>query len=151
LASSASPPDSEVVMKRLYLATVLGVLALLSLSYFKNTFSYKSKTLKWRVGKSIIDCSLILLAAAYLPALLVGWTVGWLTRFVRSRGIQVTLAILLGIAFDSITGIALELVCILAVWSVDLLTGSQGIYGWWKNGPPDNFMPYLSTPKQQNS
>jgi hypothetical protein len=136
-------------MKKLWAARVAGLLALLGLSYWKNRFSYrKHRSNKWVVGKSIVDWVVVVLSAMYCPALLVGWTVGWITRPITSRGIQITLAILSGIALSSIGGVALEVLCVLAICSVDLLTGAKGVYGWWKLGPPDNFMPYLKAKNQ---
>ncbi len=130
-------------MKKLYAAMVLGVMALYGLAFWKNSKSYIYKSRNWRLGKSAIDCSLVITAALYLPALLVGWTVMWLARPIQRRGIQVTLAIVLGILLSSIGGIALEVLCVLGIFAVDLLTGYQGVYGWWKLGPPEEFLPTL--------
>jgi|SRR5271166_802441 len=132
-------------MKRLYAAVCVGVLALYGLAFWKNTRSYSFKTTNWRLGKSAIDCILVVLSAIYLPALLVGWVVMWLTKPINTRGVQITLAVILGIIFSSIGGVALEVLCILSIFAVDLLTGSQGVYGWWKTGPPSTFMPNLVT------
>lgn len=138
-------------MKRLYLAMTAGIVILYSLCVWKNTISYGFKTIQWRLVKSAIDCGIIVLAALYLPALLIGWCTMWLTRPITKRGVQITLAILLGVAFGTIGGVALEALCLLSVFAVDLLTGQQGIYGWWKANPPDTFMPYLESyrPKQR--
>lgn len=130
-------------MKKLYAAACVGILALYGLAFWKNTKSYSFKTTNWRLGKSAIDCILVVLSALYLPALLVGWVVMWLTRGFQRRGVQITLAVMLGIIFSSIGGVALEVLCVLAIFAVDLLTGSQGIYGWWKTGPPEHFMSNL--------
>lgn len=130
-------------MKKLYAAMTIGVLALFGLAYWKNTFSYSFKSINWRLGKSAIDCILVVLSALYLPALLVGWVVMWLTRPIQRRGIQITLAVILGIIFSSVGGVALEVLCVLSIFAVDLLTGKQGCYGWWTDGPPANFMPEL--------
>lgn len=130
-------------MRKLYIARIVGLLALFSLAYWKNSFSYPSKPVRWRIGKSCVDWILVVASAIYMPAFLIGWTVTWLVRQVHSRGIQVSLAIFFGIIFGSISGIALEILCVLGIISVDLLTGSKGVYGWWKSGPPNNFLPIL--------
>lgn len=130
-------------MKKFYIGMYLGILGLFALALWKNSHSYSLKPRKWRIVKSIIDTATVICAAVYLPALLVGWTVMWLTRPIRRRGIQLTLALILGIAFSSVGGVLLELLCVLGIFSVDLLTGRQGIYGWWTSGPPVNFMPSL--------
>ena len=136
-------------MKRLYIAAAAGIALLLSLAYWKNSFSYKSKPRNWRIGKSIIDCVLVVLSALYLPALLVGWCVMWLTRPIRRRGIQITLAVIVGIALASIGGVALEILCILGIFAVDLLTGKQGLHGWYHQHIPDTFLPSLKNHKSE--
>lgn len=130
-------------MRRLQVVMGLAVAALLGLVFWKNTYSYSFKTIKWRLAKSLADTTLIVLAAIYTPAMLVVWNVMWLTRFISRRGIQVTLSVILGIILGSVGGIFLELLAVLAVFSVDLLTGSQGIYGWWRQAIPDTFLPSL--------
>lgn len=131
-------------MRKLYAVSIAGVVALLGLTWLKNTYSYGLKSIKWRMGKTVIDASLIILAALYFPALLVSWIVMWLSAPIQRRGIQVTLAVLLGIAFSSIGGVALEVLCVLAIFAVDLLTGNRGFYGWYKQPIPDNFIPSLN-------
>lgn len=130
-------------MKKIYIAMTVGVVALFGLACWKNWKSYPFKSRNWRLGKSAIDCILVMLSALYLPAVLVGWTVMWLTRSIQRRGIQITLAVILGILFSSIGGVALEILCVIGIFAVDILTGTQGIYGWWKNGPPEAFLPSL--------
>jgi hypothetical protein len=134
----------DTTMKRLYLAMTAGIAVLFAIAYWKNTVSYAVKSAKWRAGKSAIDCCFVVLAALYLPPFLVGWCTMWLTRPLKRRGIQMSLAILLGVLFSTIGGIALEVLCVLAIFAVDLLTGEQGIYGWWRQRPPAQFMPYLA-------
>lgn len=130
-------------MKKLYLAALAGITALLGLAWWKNSKSYSFKSKQWRLVKSAIDTALVVSAAIWLPALLVGWVVMWLTRPLNRRGVQITVAVILGIVFSSIGGVALEVLCVLAIFAVDLLTGTQGVYGWWKVGPPDTFMSSL--------
>lgn len=122
----------------------LGVAGLFAIAWWKNAKSYSWKSIDWRIGKSTVDVFLVVLAALFAPALLVGWTVMWLTRGVRRRGIQVTLAVILGIIFSSISGVALEVLCVLGIFGVDLLTGKQGLYGWWKETIPSDFLPGLA-------
>lgn len=131
-------------MRKLYVAAFTAAATLFGLVYLKNRFSYGYKSLRWRLAKSLADTVLIIAAANYVPALLVGWTVMWVTRPIKRRGIQVTLAVLAGMAFGAIGGVWLEVLCLLAVFSVDLLTGSQGVYGWWTERIPETFMPYLN-------
>lgn len=137
-------------MKKVWFARTAGLLALLGLSYWKNSYSYKSyKSTRWCVGKSVIDWALVVLSALFCPALLVGWSVAWITRPVQSRGIQITLAVISGIALSSIGGTALEALCVLGVFSVDLLTGFNGLYGWYKKPIPESFMSFLNVPDKK--
>ena len=131
-------------MKKLYIMGALGSAVLYALAFWKNTKSYSWKSVQWRWGKSAIDTTLVLLAAFYMPALLVAWAVIWMTRGITRRSVQITSAVLLGITFSAVGGVALETLCILGIFSVDLLTGSQGIYGWWKKPIPKDFLPSLS-------
>lgn len=140
-----------MVVKRFYLAVGAGILALFGLAYWKNNISYRHKRVRWRIGKSVVDCSLVVLSAVYLPALLVSWSVMWLTRPLKQRGVQMTIAVILGVVFGTISGVALEILCLLGIVSVDLVTGEQGLYGWWRNGPPNSFMPFLVEKKNVNS
>lgn len=134
-------------MRKLYAIRLVGLLALFGLSYWKNTYSYSFKPLKWRLVKSLADASLVALAAIFLPALLVGWIVMWLTRGINRRGVQVTIAVILGVFLGSIGGVVLEALCVLATFAVDLVTGNRGVYGWWVKGPPSSFMPSFSEEK----
>lgn len=131
-------------MKKLYVAQAIGVILLFTLCLWKNGISYKLKPTRWRVWKSLADTTVICLSALLFPPLLVGWAVLWLTRGLRTRALQVSLAIALGITFGVVSGVALEVLCLLSVFSVDLLTGAQGLYGWITKPIPDDFLPSWS-------
>lgn len=137
-------------MRRLYLARAVGVLALLGALFYKNDFSYPKKSPKWKCVKSSADCALIVLSANYFPALLVSWAVLLVTRKIRSMGLRVTAAVLCGFAFNTIGGVALEVLCALSVVSVDLVTGANGIYGNWKVQPPPEFLAWARARKSQS-
>ena len=136
-------------MKRLYVVGVVGSLVLFAIALFKNGKSYSWKSAQWRWTKSGIDTALVLLAAFYMPALLVAWAVIWVTRGITRRSVQITSAVILGIAFGAVGGVALEVLCVLGIFSVDLLTGSQGIYGWWKKPIPKEFLPSLNSQQHE--
>jgi hypothetical protein len=130
-------------MKKVYIMGALGSVLLYALAFWKNSKSYSWKSAQWRWTKSGIDTALVLLAAFYMPALLVAWAVIWVTRSINRRSLQITAAVILGIAFSAVGGVALEVLCILGIFSVDLLTGAQGIYGWWTKPVPKEFLPSL--------
>lgn len=130
-------------MKKLYIFGSIGAVLLYALAFWKNSKSYSWKSVQWRSGKSAIDTALVLLAVFYMPALLVAWAVIWVTRGITRRSLQITSAVALGVAFSAVGGVALEVLCILGIFSVDLLTGAQGIYGWWTKPIPTDFIPGL--------
>ena len=135
-------------MKKLYITGAIGGILLYALAFWKNSKSYSWKSAQWRWGKSAIDTALVLLAAFYMPALLVAWAVVWLTRSITQRSMQITSAIVLGIAFSAVGGVALEVLCVVGIFSVDLLTGAQGVYGWWRKPIPETFLPELNSAKR---
>lgn len=130
-------------MKKLYALQAVGVAVLLGLCWWKNSFSYPLQSKKWIALKSLLDGSLIITCALYLPAMLVAWAVLLLTRTIKGDGLRVTASVLIGIFFGTISGLALEVLCAFSVISVDLVTGAQGAWGRWRQGPPNTFMAWL--------
>lgn len=131
-------------MRRLYIFGAVGSMLLYVLAFWKNTKSYSQKSVQWRGIKSAADVSLVLLAAVFLPGLLMAWTVIWVIKGVKSPGIKTTLAVVTGVVLSAVSGVALEVLCVLGIFSVDLVTGSSGIYGWWIQPIPEKFMPSLN-------
>jgi hypothetical protein len=128
-------------MKRLYIATSVAIAALFAISVWKNHVCYGFKSWTWQIVKSVIDTTLVVASALYSPAFLVSWSVAWFSRpFVKSGYMQLTIGVAAGILFHSIGGIALEVLCITGIFSVDLTTGMLGAYGWWLQGPPETFL-----------
>jgi hypothetical protein len=138
-------------MKRLYILGTIGAVILYGLAFWKNAKSYSWQPLQWRCIKSAADTTLVLLAAFYMPGLLIAWTVIWVVRGIKSPGMKTTFAVLIGVLLGSISGVALEILCILGICSVDLLTGQAGIYGWWTQPIPQDFMSSLNTPLENTS
>jgi hypothetical protein len=132
-------------MKKLYIYGAIGSLALYAFAFWKNTKSYSLKSVQWRGIKSLADVSLVLAAALYLPGLLITWTVIWAIKGVKSPGIKTTIAVVTGVLLSAISGVALEVLCVLGICSVDLLTGANGIWGWWTEPIPAKFVPSLRT------
>jgi len=130
-------------MRKVYIAIIVGFLGLFGLAFLKNRYSYPSKSTNWKLGKSLVDTSLVIASALYAPALLIGWCSYWLTRFINRRSVQITLAILASVLFGTIGGVALEILCVIGVLAVDTLTGEQGLYGWLKEPIPKDFVPSL--------
>lgn len=127
-------------MKKIYTLGASFGLLLFILALWKNSKSYSLKPRSWRIYKSITDTSIVILSALYMPAILVGLTVGWLVRPITRKGIQTVLGILCGLAVGVVSGFALELICITGIFAVDLLTGKAGFYGWWSDAIPEQFM-----------
>jgi hypothetical protein len=111
-------------------AAAIAVLA--GLLFWKNSSLYPSKSRRWCAGKSFADLALILVAAAYLPALLITWCVMWITKPIKSPGLRATAGILvgavLGLLSTAATGV-MELVVLVSAFAIDIVTGHGGFLG----------------------
>lgn len=112
-------------MKTIGALLVAGLALLGGLLFWKNTQSYRRKSVWWRAGKSAIDMGLIVVMAARLPALLVGWCVLWITRPIQNSALKTTLAIIAGIAFGLMGAYYMEALIFFSVFAIDLVTGAN--------------------------
>lgn len=131
-------------MRKLRALQAAGIALLLGLCWWKNWYSYRQQSTIWRLVKSVADCSLIVLVAQFIPGMLVAWAVLLVTRPIKSEGLRITVAVVTGIFFGAISGVALEVLCAFSAISIDLVTGANGIWGKWKQGPPDSFLSSLN-------
>lgn len=120
-----------------WIAFWIGALGLLAgLVFWNNCRIYKAKRLRWKLGKSLADWAIIVLLAARLPALLIGWSVLWVVRPVKHPAIRTTMAVLAGLAFSLVGAKAIELLIVSSVFSIDLITGRAGFLGNWDKAGP---------------
>lgn len=101
------------------------------LLFWRNRSSYPEKSRKWNLGKSCVDFAIIASAAAWLPALLIAWSVLWLTRPIETPAYRMTMAVVSSLALGVLGAGAMEAIVIMSVFSIDLLTGRQGFLGHW--------------------
>ncbi|MGC1580447.1 MAG: hypothetical protein WA766_03135 [Candidatus Acidiferrales bacterium] len=113
---------------KLYWAAL--VAALLGVCYFKNTRNYRNKTTTWKAGKSLIECGLLVLAAAFAPILLAIYGSMLITQKIQRPAIRVGVGFLTGIGLTLLLSSFLELVVLLGVFSIELLSGD--FLGYWQ-------------------
>jgi hypothetical protein len=109
---------------------------LLGLLFWKNTKSYAQRSRLWRLGKSLVDFALILMAAIRLPALLIGWCVLWATRPIKHPALKATVAVIAGLLFGLAGHAAMEILVLCSVFAVDLVTGRAGFLRRWEESKP---------------
>lgn len=120
-------------------AWATAIALLLGLVWWKNKRSYRERSWRWRLSKTLIDTGLIILAAARLPMLLVTWAVLWLIRPIRSPGLKATLGVILGTSLGLMTAAGtgiMEILVIFSAFSIDLITGNGGFLKYWKMTEP---------------
>ena len=57
--------------------------ALFGLLFFKNSRGYMDKTRRWYLGKSIIECILLVMAAMWMPAILVVYCSMYFVQWIK--------------------------------------------------------------------
>lgn len=114
-------------MRRAFI-THIGILlgALFGLVYWHNCWAYQERTWKFKLFKSCVDWSLITLLAWRLPAMLVAWGVYWLVRPIKDRAVAITISVFAGMALSSLNMWLVEGLCLISVFAVDLITGTNG-------------------------
>jgi hypothetical protein len=90
--------------------------------YFKNIHNHPDKTGQWRLGKTAIECILLILAAAFMPAILVIYASFYFTRNIKRPGFKMVAGVAIGTSLMMIVGWALEILVLIGVFSIDLLS-----------------------------
>jgi len=111
-----------------YIALLLT--ALFAAVLCKNCLAYRRKSLKFKLFKSICDWSIISFLSWKLPVLLVAWAVNLVVRPITSHNMKITVAVFVGMLFNSISISALEVLALVSVFSVDIITGNCGFLGY---------------------
>lgn len=103
-----------------------------SLLFWQNSKIYRGRSILWRVGKSIIEIGIILLSALRLPVILISWCTLWITRPIKTIWIKVTVATIAGLILGLLGMYALEALIIIAIFSIDDITGErEGFLNNW--------------------
>lgn len=87
------------------------------------------------MGKSAAELAVLFLTAAFLPALLIAWLVVWVTRPIKRPWVRTTVGVLTGVLFGFMSNVALEVLIILGVFSIDMKTGAHdrgGFLNCWR-------------------
>ena len=117
----------------LFWATVIAALG--GLLFWRNGRKYQSNSTLWLLSKSAIEVVLLVGAAAYLPGLLIAWGVLWAVRPIQRPWVKATAGVVFGMLFGFFSNVALELLVLVGVFSIDLKTGQgerAGFLNCWK-------------------
>jgi len=90
--------------------------------YTKNYFNHKDKTIQWNLGKSIIECVLLVLAVAFMPAVIAIYGSMWITKGIKRPGFKILVGFSVGTALMLIMGWALEILVLIGVFGIDILS-----------------------------
>jgi hypothetical protein len=101
------------------LATLGGLL------FWRNKRKYARKSVPWLLGKSAVELLILGLTAAFSPALLIVWLVTWVTRPIETPWLRTVIGVLTGVTFGFLSNVAVEVLLILGVFSIDMKTGSH--------------------------
>ena len=104
-------------------ATAIAVLG--GLLFWRNRTKYQSKSSAWLLGKSGVELLILFLTAAFMPALLIVWLVVWATRSIENPWLRTILGVVTGIVFGFVSNVAVEVLVILGVFSIDMKTGAH--------------------------
>lgn len=96
--------------------------ALLGVLWLKNSHTHKDKTTQWNLGKSIIECILLVLAVAFMPAIIAIYGSMWITKGIKRPGIKILVGFSVGTVLMIVMGWALEILVLVGVFSIDVLS-----------------------------
>ena len=113
---------------KLYWATLVAIL--LGVLWFKNRHYYPTQSKKWNASKSLIECGLLVLAAAFLPAILTVYGGMWITKHIQRPGLRVGIGFITSIVMMLMLTNFLEFVVLIGVFAVELITGEDGFLGY---------------------
>lgn len=68
---------------------------------------------------------MVLLTALRLPVLLVSWICLWLTKPIQTPWIKVTIGVIAGSILGFLSMVALEVLIVVSVFSIDEITGER--------------------------
>lgn len=98
------------------------IASLFSVLLFKNRRSYTDKTKHWQLGKSIIECILLVLAAAFMPAILVVYASMYFTMWIKRPAFRIGAGFIIGTVLLMTLGWALELLVLAGAFAINLIS-----------------------------
>lgn len=114
--------ETEAMKRRWFLYWTALVSMLLAVLYIKNKKMYIQHDKTWYISKTVIECIMLILAAAFLPALLVIYTSVYITRKIKRPAFKIGAGFAVGVLLMPILTWALELVVLAAAFSVNLIS-----------------------------
>lgn len=107
---------------RWYMYWISLISALFGLLLFKNKRNHSDKSWHWNLGKSTIECILLVLAAAFMPAILVVYAANYFTLPIEKPAYKIGLGFIIGTTLMACLAWALEILVIVGVFAIDLLS-----------------------------
>jgi asparagine N-glycosylation enzyme membrane subunit Stt3 len=98
--------------------------------YLKNAHRHQDKTCQWNLSKSAIECIMLVLATAFMPAILVVYGSMWLTKGIKRPAFRMGAGVAIGTILMMLVGWALEVLVLLGVFSINLI--SDDFLGYMK-------------------
>jgi len=104
----------------LYWTTLVALL--LGGLYTKNQYKHKQKSIQWKIGKSVIECALLVLAVIFMPPVLVVYGSMWATKKITRPGFRIAASFTVGTLLMLTIGWALEVLVLVGIFSIDMIS-----------------------------
>ena len=101
------------------------VLFLSGLLFWRNKRKYPAKRVPFLILKSGTELAILMVAAIRLPMLLCAWIGVWITRPIKAAWLRATVGVLVAVGLGYLCIVAMELVMLLSVFSIDEITGEK--------------------------
>jgi hypothetical protein len=98
------------------------VAALFGVLIIKNQKTHHDKTRHWQMSKSIIECILLVLAAAFMPAILVVYSSMYFTQWIKRPAFRIGAGFIIGTILMMTVGWALELLVLAGCFAINLIS-----------------------------
>jgi hypothetical protein len=104
-----------------YLYWVGLVSALFGVLYWKNNRAH-NKPRRFVLGKSSIECVMLVLASIFMPAILVVYSSMYFTRWIKRPAFKIGAGFIVGTILMTTVGWALELLVLAGAFSINLIS-----------------------------
>ena len=111
------------------------VSCLLGVLYTKNKKMYSDKPRQWYIGKSLIECVLLVIAAAFMPAILVVYASMMITKNIQRPAFRIGVGFVVGTVLMMTMGWILELLVLVGAFAINLVS--------------DDFLGFMAERKQK--
>jgi hypothetical protein len=107
-----------------YLYWLTLITALLGILWYKNRRYYPTRTKKWNAGKSLIEGGLLVMAAAFLPAILAVYGGYWVTQRIERPAYKIGVGFFTSIVMMLMLTNFLELVVLIGVFAIEIVSST---------------------------